>query len=152
MNYTSFNYTGRKVDMSIYPEKILDSPQILGFGNGPALVISGPLKAAQNYARILLSKKGEHADDPSFGTSLLMDLVSGNMLHPIKISQAFAMANLDAMAYLYKKYKEDTPLDEKIKFVTLLEYSSSSPTDISFRAELTMASKDSLTFLLPIRY
>ena len=152
MNYTSFNYFGKKVDMSIYPIKIEDNLQTLGFGNGSALIISGPLKAAQNYARILLSRKGEHIDDPLFGTSLLLDLSSGNMLHPMRVSQAFSMANLDAMVYLYKKYTADTPLDEKIKFVTLLEYTSSGPTDISFRAELTMASQDSLTFLLPINY
>ena len=152
MTNTSVNYYGKRADMSLYPPKVAGVPQTMGFGVYPAKVIAGPLKAAQNYARVLLSSRGERKEDPDYGTNLLSDFASGNLMLPIQITQTFSVNNLRAMIYLKGQYQSSTPLDERIKSASLVDYTVVSKTSINFEIELKTASKETLLFLLPVSY
>lgn len=152
MANTSVNYYGRRADMSLYPPKVFGQPQTMGFGIYPAKAIAGPLKAAQNYARVLLASRGEKLEDPTYGTNLISDFSSGNLMLPMQITQSFSLNNLRAMIYLREKYEDSTPLDEKIKSATLIDYVIVSKTIVDFEIELVTDSQETLTFLLPVSY
>ncbi len=149
---TSVNYYGKRADMSLYPPKVAGVPQTMGFGIYPAKVIAGPLKAAQNYARVLLSSRGERKEDPDYGTDLISDFASGNLMLPIQITQTFSVNSLRALVYLKTKYQDSTPLDERIKSASLANYTIVSKTIVDFEIELETASKETLLFLLPVSY
>ena len=152
MDNTSINYYGKRADMSLYPPKVAGRPQTMGFGIYSAKVIAGPLKAAQNYARVLLSSRGERKEDPMYGTYLLSDFSSGNLMLPIQITQTFSVNNLRATTYLFDQYSDITPLDERIQYSRLSNYTVISKTSIDFEIELKTASKETLIFLLPVNY
>jgi hypothetical protein len=152
MNNTSINYFNRKIDISFFPKKKEDASQLLGFGGSHAPSISGPLKASQNYIRVLLSSAGERSEDPSLGTKLIKDFSSKNMIFPMQISQNFAINSLLATNYLRKNYSSDTPADERVLGAKLLNYSIVGKTYINLEIELKTESKDALVFLLPVHF
>jgi hypothetical protein len=147
---TSTNYIGRKIDMSLYPKKSADLPQTMGIGPLSVLSISGPLKAAQNYARVILSRSGERSEDSGFGTDLLTDFSSSNLKFPMQVLQSFSINSLLAINYLKSKYTADTPPDERIKSARLISYSIIGRTSINLNVELNISSGEKLTFLLPV--
>jgi len=152
MNKTSTDYYQKQSDIYIYSKDIAGIDNTVGFGSHPAKMISGPLKAAQTYAKVLLSNRGERKEDPEHGTFLISDFSSGNLTFPIQISQFFSINNLRAITYLNKKYKTTTPLDERIQSARLTNYSVKPKTKIDLNIELKTASRDSLIFLLPVSY
>jgi hypothetical protein len=147
---TSTNYFNKKSDLSLYPTKRGELPQTMGFGRSSAKAIAGPLKAAQNYARAILARRGDHPEDSAFGTYLMSDFSSTNLMLPMQITQIFSANNLRALTWLRSSYAVNTPNDEKINSASLKKYAVISKTHISFEVELITNSKEKLLFLLPV--
>jgi hypothetical protein len=119
---TTTNYSNRSLDLSIFPLKKTEKPSSLGL-RPTVLVITGKLKASQNYIKALLSNIGERKEDESFGSTLMSDIKSSNISFPIQIQQSFSSQNLFVLRWIKKQYNETTPLDERIKKAELINYS-----------------------------
>ena len=141
----------RKYDMSFYPlPNAADGRSDLGFGKGNVLAARGPLKASQNYMRVLLTKKGERPEDPQCGTRFSEEISSGRIFLPIQVKQVFSANSLSAILYLQSKYPKDTPLDERVKDAILDYFTQTSPTVVEMQISLYLQDTTKYAFLLPV--
>jgi hypothetical protein len=147
---TSQNYSGRKVDLSLFPDLKSPSTPVSMTVEGAGRVIAGAAKAAQGFLLALLSSQGERPGDPEFGTKLLYRLRTGGVRYPSDIDQIFTMEASRAMDWWNSKSKL-RPTDEQIKNVELVARNISQ-TDISMSMVLTTLGGDNVTLLLPVKW
>ena len=147
---TSQNYSGRKVDLSLFPE--LKTPSVLATMTvaGPGRVIAGPAKAAQNFLFALLGREGERPGDPDFGTQFLARLTQGSVRYPSDVDQIFTLEASKAVDWWNSKSKL-RPLDEQIKGVSLTNQSVDQ-SKILLSVSLTTRGDGSTAFLIPVNW
>lgn len=146
---TSTNYTGRVVDLSLYPS--IQTPGIpadMQVSKTPK-AIAGLSKMAQNYSRLLLTPLGTFYGDPDRGSLLLTKLSSGTVRFPIQAAQVFLIESERVREYIKQNETPDTPADERIGTVNLISFDLS-PTVVSFNISITSESGGNVTFLLPV--
>lgn len=121
---TTYDYTGRTSDISIFPSMLRAwSPADASIN--PPSIISGKAKASQRYLRALFTPSGHFHSDPDYGSNLSNRLFSGEIVYAQDIPNVFAVESLRVLEYLYSKDKSK-PLDEKITRSELESYSLSS--------------------------
>lgn len=147
---TSKDYTGRTVDLSLFPQiSSSDVPSAMGIGP-QTRVISGPLKACQKFIAVLMTELGSDRVRPNMGTSLPAALKGGRIfISPGQIEQAFNVEAAIAVNYLDAVRKPGQPLDEIITEVRLRTYSSARRS-LSLTADATMADGSTSPILLPV--
>lgn len=147
---TSTNYSGRKVDLSIFPSgSDPNVPANSGFSLG-GRVISGPLALAQAFSVALLTPLGHYKSDPDFGSTLMADLTERKIQFPSDILHVFALASISVISY-FDTYRRNLPLDEQIDDVILDSYTVQG-TVIEMSISLTAKSGSNTTFLLPVQW
>lgn len=146
---TTTDYTGRKVDFSFFPRTTSGVTVEASLRPQP-LVIAGPLKASQNFARIILSSLGERKESPQYGSNLLKELSSGYIRYPVQIEQIFSQESLRVLDYIRRNTPVGYPADETIDSVNLLDYSMESRGSLTLSVQIHLVSGDTETFLLPV--
>ena len=145
---TSQNYQRRRVDLSIFGDlRVSGLPATSGFGV-VSRAIAGPSKAAQNYLLALFTPLGSNGARPGYGSNFMPRVRAGFVRYPGDLSALFAIENLRVQNYL-GTLPASKFADEQIASVTLDAYSVE-PTGIKMRLLLTVASGDTLPFLLPV--
>lgn len=147
---TTQNYTGRKVDLSLFPELKNPLVPVAMSVAGPSKIIAGPAKAAQNFLFALLGREGERPGDPLFGTQFLSRLTQGAVRYPSDVDQIFTLEASKAVEWWNSKSKL-RPLDEQIKGVSLTNQSTSQ-SNIVLAVSLTTRGESSTTFLIPVNW
>jgi len=147
---TTVNYSGRNVDIALFDNNASGNPVSLGI-RPTALAVTGKLKASQNYIKAMLSTSGERLEDPSYGSSLIANLMSKNISFPIQIQQAFSSQSALTLRWIKSQYTSTTPLDEQINTVTLLNYSIQA-TSISLSLQLSTQAGETAVFYLPVAW
>ena len=142
----SQNYQQRRADLSIFPVRQSAVPITSGFG-ASARLIAGPGKAAQNYARILFTPLGSCRSLPGLGSQLVAKLRGGAVRTAADLAGVFAVENLRVLTYL--KTLSVLSSDEQVATVSLDSYGVV-PTGVTLGLTLTVASGDTLPFLLPV--
>jgi hypothetical protein len=148
---TTTNYSNRLVDLSIFPSKVGDRPTLLGIRPTP-LVITGKLKASQNYLKTLLADIGERKEDPYFGSQLYSSFKTTNISFPVQIQQIFSSQNLLVLKYIKERYNDQTPLDEKISTVELINYAIQPGGQIILEMKLYTEAGETADIHLPVRW
>lgn len=108
----STNFTFRRADVSLFPTLQPGEAARLSF-DPPARAVTGKAKAAQNFARILLTRKGHYRSDPDYGTGFMDDFGSGKVIHQEDVASLFSVHALDAVEHLYS-IRSGLPGDEVI--------------------------------------
>lgn len=150
MSTISTDYSGRKVDLSIFPDGVTPNVPVeasLGFAGK---VVSGPLAIAQAFAVALLTPLGHYKSDPDFGSTLIEDLSSKKIEMPSDILHAFALSSIPVVSYL-DSARQDAPDDERIDAVRLESYNISGSV-IELTIVITTLAGQSATFLLPVQW
>lgn len=145
---TSKNYTGRKVDLSIYPSiSVSNTPVTAGMPFSRA--IAGPSKVAQNFARILLTPLGKYRGNPDLGSNFMSRIRSGFVKADVDLLHLFAGESIGVVDFMNNTASDSTPDDERISQVEMTKYSAAQG---SFRmtVELTTKGGGSVAFLLPV--
>lgn len=146
---TTKNYFNRKVDIALFGET--DSGKPIDMGTRPiSLVISGKLKASQNYLRVMLSNLAERKEDPLFGSTLIKNFRSNNIAFSSEIEQIFLIENVLVLKWIKERYNNNTPQDEQIDSVQLLNYDIQPGGRVILNLELTTVAGESAAFHLPI--
>jgi hypothetical protein len=142
------NYQGRRVDLSIFPGLRVSGQSVpAGFGPHPR-VIAGPAKAAQNYARLLLTPLGSNRARPALGSHFLSRVRAGFVRYPADLASLFAIENLRVFNFLNSLPAPDR-VDEQLESVVLENYALQ-PGGLTMTLAVRVASGDALPFLLPV--
>jgi hypothetical protein len=151
MSSTTTNYSGRLVDISLFNQG--DSNNLSNLGVRPqSLVITGKLKASQNYLRILLSNIGERKEDPLFGSDVVSVFKSCNFSFMSQVNQNFSIANENTIKYIKSKYTNDTPIDERIDKVEINNLEFSAGGKVSLYLTLYTLNAEEYNFYLPVTW
>ena len=143
------NYFNRKIDIALFGETESGVP--VSMGTRPvSLVITGKLKASQNYLRVMLSNLGERKEDINFGSTLIKNFRSNNIAFSSEIEQIFLIENVLVLKWIQERYNGDTPEDERIDNVKLLNYDIQSGGRVILNLELTTVAGESALFHLPV--
>lgn len=148
---TSKNYTGRKVDLSLYPEIAVSGVPVEGKISPSSRAIAGPSKVAQNFVRILLTPLGKYRAHPKLGSDFMLRLRQGFVRFDVDLLHLFTGEALGVVEFMEAQTTIDTPLDERIAAVELVEYSVIQGS-VRLRARLTTQAGDNTTFLLPVSW
>jgi hypothetical protein len=148
---TTTNYSNRLIDLSLFPEKTSESPVNLGIRPIP-LVITGKLKASQNYIRILLSDVGERKENKLFGSTLYSSFKTTNISFPVQIYQIFSSQNLLVLKWIKERYNDQTPLDERIEKVELINYGVQPGGQIILDIKLYTQAGETAEIHLPVKW
>lgn len=145
------NYSNRLIDLSLFPAKTGDSPVKLSLRPIP-LVVTGKLKASQNYIKTLLSDIGERKEEPLYGSTLYSGLKSSNISFPVQILQIFSSQNLLVLKWIKERYNNQTPIDEKIDKVELMEYALQPGGQIILDLKLYTQAGETADIHLPVKW
>ena len=154
--YLSTNYLGRTVDLSIFAGLAVSGvPVASGFtvasdSFGATQAVAGPSKAAQNYARVLLTPLGSNRARPLLGSNFLPKVRAGAVRYPADLASLFAIENLRVLTFLSTLPAPAFP-DERVQTVTMTA-AAVNPTGFAMSLSLTVASGDTLPFLLPVAW
>ena len=150
----SSNYTGRTVDLSIFAGLgVPGVPVASGFtvgSFGASQAIAGPAKAAQNYARLLLTPLGSNRARPLLGSNFLPRVRAGAVRYPADLASLFAIENLRVLTFL-STLPAPAFADEQLAGVTMTA-AAVTPTGFAMSLTLSVASGDTLPFLLPVAW
>lgn len=148
---TSTDYTGRKVDLALFPEIATPGiPADARLTNQPKAV-AGLSAVVQNYGRILLTRLGTFRADPFMG-SLFVDKITTRLVRfPSDIQQTFMIESDKVLEYMDEKVTDETPLDEQIKRASLVDQELS-VTSVDLTIEIESRSGDKVSFLLPVNW
>lgn len=147
---TSTNYTGRKVDLSIFPETAFANIPVeanLALGSR---AVAGPLALSQAFAVALLTPLGHYRSDPNYGSTLMADLTEKRVEFPSDIQHAFALATISVIGYFDRAWANH-PDDEKIATVALDTYNIRG-TVIELSVILKTVAGPTAVFLLPVQW
>ena len=145
---TSKNYTGRKVDLSIYPSVSTNNVPVIA--SAPySRAIAGPSKVAQNFVRILLTPLGKYRSAPLLGSNFMLKIRSGFVKHDIDLLHLFAGESLGVVEFMNDNEPSSTPDDERILSVVMTKYATPRG-DFSMTIELTTRGGNTTQFLLPV--
>jgi hypothetical protein len=146
---TTKDYFNRKLDIALFGETVSGVP--IDMGTRPtSLVITGKLKASQNYLRVMLSNLGERKEDSLLGSTLIKNLKSSNIAFTSEIQQIFLIENVLVLKWIKERYNNDVPNDERIDNVKLKNFSIQPGGKVILDLELTTVAGESLPFHLPI--
>ena len=145
---TSKNYTGRKVDLSLYPELTVNGNKVSA-GAPYSRAIAGPSKVAQNFARILFTPLGKYRGNPDLGSNFMQRIQNGAVKYDIDLLHLFAGESLGVMDFMSSNEPESSPDDERILSVEMTKYSAMRGA-FSMTVELKTRGGDSVSFLLPV--
>jgi hypothetical protein len=148
---TTTNYSGRLVDISLFNQGNENNLSNLGV-RPQSLVITGKLKASQNYLRILFSNIGERKEDPSFGSEAPSIFKSCNFSFMSQVTQNFSIANENTIKYIKSKYTNETPTDEKIDKVVINNLEFNAGGRILLYLTLYTVEAEAHNFYLPITW
>lgn len=148
---TTVNYSNRQIDISLFPAKNSDKIPLLGLRPSP-MVITGKLKASQNYLRVLLSSAGERKENSNFGSNLFNIFKTSNISYPIQIIQNFSIQNLLVLKWFKERYNKQTPIDEKIRKVDLLNYNIQPGGQIILELKLHTEAGETEDIHLPVKW
>ena len=151
MPSTTINYSNRLVDISLFNERDADNVSNLGV-RPQSLVITGKLKASQNYLRILLSNIGERKEEPLLGSDIVSIFKSSNFSFMSQVTQNFSIANLKTVNYIKSKYTKNTPVDEKIDKVEVINLKFTAGGKISLHLVLYTQLAEIHDFYLPVTW
>lgn len=147
----STNYTGRKVDLSIFPTMMTAGvPAIAQFSN-KTKGIAGPSRELQRYAIALLTPLGHYRSDPTYGSNFLQKLWSSQLRFNTDLNFLFIKETQRVLEWLAVNRPANTPTDEMLASVTLVS-SNLTLTSVNITANAVMQSDDALTLLLPINW
>lgn len=147
---TSTSYTGRLVDLSLFPEiRSAGVPADMTLEPSGA-VVAGVSKAVQGFLICLLSSEGENREDPFFGTNFRSRMILTNVRYPSDVDQIFTLEASKAIDW-WNRNSKSRPLDEQIKTVELVSQSLTS-TKVSLRLKLYSKSESDIDFLLPVNW
>jgi len=150
MSSISTDYSGRQVDLSIYPDQVSPGVAVEGSLSLGSRAIAGPLALAQAFALALLTPLGHYRSDPQYGSTLLEDLTDKKIEYPSDILHAFALSSVSVVSY-FDTYRSQVPDDEKIATVRLETYNVRG-TVIEMTIVMTTLAGQSVTFLLPVQW
>jgi hypothetical protein len=151
MPSTTTNYSGRIVDISLFNQG--DSDNLSNLGIRPqSLVITGKLKASQNYLRILLSNIGERKEEPLLGSDVVSIFKSCNFSFMSQVTQNFSIANENTIKYIKSKYTSDTPTDERIDKVIINNLEFNAGGKILLYLTLYTVDAEAHSFYLPVTW
>lgn len=148
---TSKNYTGRKVDLSLFPTIQSPSVSVNSGLTAEPKAIAGLSAMAQNYGRVLLTPLGTYRGDPLMGSYFFNKLVTRLVRYPSDIQQTFLIESGRVIDYLDTVYAADAPLDEQVRRATLTDIELQG-TSIGLVIELESRAGDSVSFLLPVNW
>jgi hypothetical protein len=146
----STDYTGRKADLSLFPQQKV--PLVLApleFSASPKS-IAGILKGSQNYLRVLLTPRGCYKSDPTFGTQLVQQIRSGSLKYPGDVLHLFAMESGKAESWIRQRESSSDPADERIGTV-VLESFDLDRTRLKMDLTYTSASGENISLLVPVQ-
>lgn len=147
---TSTVYTGRLVDLSLFPNLNLpDTPEPMTVA-GISKVTAGISKAIQGFVLCLLSPQGSNFEDPTMGTNFSSRMGYGGIKYPSDISQIFAIEASKAVDW-WNFNSKARPLDEQIKSVDLTNQRIGT-TSISLSIKVTTKAETDISFLLPVKW
>jgi len=129
-----------------------ESPRVMGFDGSSAMAIAGSMKASQLFIKAFLSSAGERREQEVYGTQFGQEMGSGSMAYPMQVKQAFYFSSTDAIDYLKSNYSDNTPDDERVLSVELIDYSIPEKGSINLSVELTTKSLKKNSFLLPVHF
>ena len=148
MSQLSTNYSGRTVDLSIFPDlSAIGIPAESKLSIQPKAV-AGIAMAVQNFARILLTPLGNYRADPLMGSNFSQKLSNRYILYPSDLQQVFLIESARVLDYMASHYGS-APLDERIQSVSLLS-SSVRSTTISMTIAVVTAAGNTVSFILPV--
>ena len=150
---TSSNYSGRQVDLSIFPDQRLPNRAVItdiGKDRVFSRAIAGPAKASQNYGRLLLTPLGSVRSHPTMGTKFRERFTQGGLRYGTDPGQVFAAENLRVLDFL-DSVSVGRPDDERIESATLQGFTVVAG-GVTLNVALTMRSGDTTTFLLPVSW
>lgn len=146
---TTKNYFNRKLDIALFGETTSGTP--IGMGTRPvSLVITGKLKASQNYLRVLLSNLAERKESPLMGSTLIRNIRSGNIAFSSEIEQIFLIENVLVLKWIKERYTDGVPDDERIDNVKLLNYAIQPGGQVILNLNLTTVAGETSVVHLPI--
>jgi len=148
---TSINYTGRRVDLSLYPAiRLSGVPVSNEFSQAPKAV-AGLSALVQNFARILLTPEGTFRGDPTMGTNFFKKISAGGIRYPADIEHSFLIEASKAAEYMATATDPSTPLDEQLETASLSDIEIG-PTSISLVIDVVSRAGSTVSFLLPVNW
>lgn len=146
----SQNYSGKRVDLSIFPDlKSPSTPVDAKFGSNPK-AIAGPMASAQNFVRLLLTPKGYYKSDPSIGSDFYAGLSGRTVRYSSDLLHLFLIESNNVLDYM-ALVGQTLPDDERIKTADLID-ANITGTTIDMVIEITTAAGETLTILLPVQW
>lgn len=147
------DYVGRTVDIWI----LRDAPSISGedtqqlFGPGDSgQLCTGSIKLAQRWLLEFLTARGSMPFHMAKrGTTFMTALRAGRLRTEFDVKSQFAFAAADVRIALQAEETENTPLDERIDTVSLLQLAILDDA-ISLSVRLTSQSGDAQRLIVPI--
>lgn len=148
MSASTTNYTGRQVDLALFPDiaapNVFESPRI-----GPnAMAIAGIMAMAQNYLRILLTPLGTYPSAPSLGSNFMSRMQSTKLRYASDIVHVFVIESARVVAFM-QSVDQNKPLDEQILSATLTGQSLTNG-NVSMAITLLSNANTPVSLLLPV--
>lgn len=148
---TSTDYTGRQVDISIFPEMQTAGVLVDAEFSNNTKAIAGAAMVAQNFTRILLTPFGHYKSDPLLGSNFFSVLTTRNMQFASDLSLSFLLESARTLRYMNSILTDDVPDDERIKSATMLS-ASVNGTNVEMTIQIETVAGTSITFLLPVQW
>lgn len=148
---TSVNYTGRSVDLSLFPTIAVQGGYVDSQLSANPMAIAGLSALAQNFSRILLTPLGNYLADPTMGTNFYMKVTMSPMRYPSDVMNAFLTESLKAIGYMAANYTSLTPPDEMLSTATLTGVDING-TSITLTIEIVSQAGTTVVFLLPVNW
>jgi hypothetical protein len=145
------NYTGRKVDLCLYPGLAASGVPVPARVGLFSRVIAGPGKAAQNFARILLTPLGTYRAYPKLGSNFMLRLEQGFVRFDVDLLHLFAGESLGVLTFMRSLATAVTPLDEQLAEVVMTSYSVQRGV-VSLTLQFTTRAGVGTSFLLPVAW
>lgn len=148
---TSTNYSGRTVDLSLFPGASSPGIPVIAQISTRPKAVAGLSKMAQNFARILMTPLGTYRGSPLMGSYFFTKLVSRLVRYPSDISQVFLVERDRVTEYMRSNFSATLTADERIKTARLKEVVVDA-TSIYLRIEVESEAGGTLPFLLPVNW
>lgn len=148
---TSTDYTGRQVDISIFPDMVAPGQLVdATFSENPK-AIAGAMMVAQNFARILLTQYGHYKNDPTMGSFFFEKLTTRNMQFPSDLELSFLLEKERVLRYMNSLLTDEVPDDERIRSATLLS-ANVSGSNVDLTIQIETVAGITMSFLLPVQW
>ena len=148
---TSTNYTGRKVDLALFPDLKTEYQAVSGRFSDFPRAIAGIAKLSQNYLRALLTPLGHYKSDPDYGSNLQSKMTTQRIRFPSDVLHAFVIESDRVASYLHAQETEETPMDERFGKATLVGQNLIGG-QIELTIELESASEETVSLLVPVSW